>query len=73
MTINHPKIKGSGHKVFFYPGQVVTSKMLGQELVYYAYYAGCITDDFKVNKAGHVIHPEDKTERKTAVWRKHFK
>jgi len=73
MTINQPQIRGAGHKVFFYPGQIVSSQFLGRELTHHAYYMGCITDDFKVNKAGHVIHPEDLTEKKTAVWRKYFK
>jgi len=59
--------------VKFYPGRVLQGAILGAELLKYAYYAGFITDDFKVNKEGHVIHPEDLTEKKTAVWRKHFK
>ena len=73
MTVHHPQIRGEGERVEFEIGRTVLGSFLGKELTYYAYYAGCITDDFKVNKAGHVIHPEDKTERKTAVWRKHFK
>jgi len=73
MTIHHPQIKGAGQVVKFFPGRVIQGAMLGAELIKIAYYSGMITDDFKVNKEGHVIHPEDKTEKKTAVWRKHFK
>ena len=73
MTIHHPQIKGKGNKIIFPVGTVVTSTLLGNELTRIAYYSGHITDDFKLNEAGHVIHPEDKTEKKTAVWRKHFK
>lgn len=73
MTIHHPQIRGKGQRVDFEIGDTVTSKILGQELLSMVYYMGLITDDFKVNKAGHVIHPEDLTEKKTAVWRKHFK
>ena len=73
MTIHHPQIRGTGQVVKFYPGMVIPGGMLGNELIKIAYYAGMITDDFKINKEGHVIHPEDKTERATAVWRKHFK
>ncbi len=73
MTVHHPQIRGKGHKVIFPVGKIVTSDILGNELTRIAYYSGHITDDFKINEAGHVIHPEDKTEKKTAVWRKHFK
>ena len=73
MTVHHPQIRGKGCKVLFPVGKIVTSDILGNELTRIAYYSGHITDDFKINRAGHVVHPEDKTEKKTAVWREHFK
>ena len=73
MTIHHPHIRGAGQVVKFPVGRIIQGAILGAELIKYAYYSGHITDDFKVNKDGHVIHSEDKTENKTAVWRKHFK
>ena len=73
VTVNDPQIRGAGHPIDFFPGRIVTSSFLGADLLKYAYYSGHITDDFKINEAGHVVHPEDKTEKKTAVWRKHFK
>jgi len=53
--------------VKFYPGQIVQGAMLGDELTKIAYYSGMITDSFKKNKAGLVIHPEDKTEKATGI------
>ena len=73
MTIHHPQIRGNGQVVIFNPGQVVQGNTLGNELVNIAYYNGMITDNCKINKEGHVVHHEDKTERATAQWRKHFK
>lgn len=67
MTIHHPQIRGAGQVVKFFPGQIVQGAMLGEELTKIAYYAGMITDSFKKNEAGLVIHPEDKTEKATAV------
>ena len=73
MTLHHPQIRGRGQVILFEIGDTVTKEILGDELLNIAYYSGHITDDFKINKAGHVVHPEDQTEEKTAVWRKHFK
>lgn len=67
MTIHHPQIQGTGHVVKFRPGQVVQGAMLGDELTKIAYYAGMITDTFKKNKQGLVVHPEDKTEKATQI------
>lgn len=67
MTIHHPQIRGTGQVVKFPIGRVIQGAILGAELLKYTYYAGFITDDFKVNKDGYVIHPEDKTEKATAI------
>ena len=67
MTVHHPQIRGEGHIVKFYPGDQVYGSELGTELTKIAYYAGMITDSFKKNKAGLVVHPEDKTEKATAI------
>lgn len=67
MTVHHHQIQGQGHVVEFHPGQTVFGHELGRELEKIAYYAGMITDTFKKNKAGLVVHPEDKTEKATAI------
>lgn len=67
MTIYHPQIRGAGQVVKFTPGDKVYGSYLGNELTKITYYGGWITDSFKRNKAGLVIHPEDKTEKATAV------
>ena len=66
-TIHHPQIKGKGYVVPYFPGDKVYGSTLGPELTKIAYYAGMITDTFKKNKRGLVVHPEDKTEKATAV------
>ena len=53
--------------VEYHVGDKVYGHELGQELTKIAYYSGHITDVLKKNKAGLVIHPEDKTEKATAV------
>ena len=67
MTIHHPQIRGAGQVIRFYPGQVVLGSTLGKELTKIAYYGGFITDSFKRNKEGLIVHPEDKTEKATAI------
>ncbi len=67
VTLHHPQIRGKGQVVELHPGKIVYGRDLGAELTKIAYYAGMITDSFKINKAGLVLHPEDKTEKATAI------